>query len=82
MVGSFKRARGDARVNSNVCMYGWMCTAGTYIYSYRCTRRRQPRVLRLCASVFCAFRARVQTVQQGEAHEMKQAPFAVKGKGG
>jgi hypothetical protein len=24
----------------------------------------------------------VQTVQQGEAHEMKQAPFAVKGKGG
>ena len=80
MVGSFKRARGDARVNSNVCMYRCMCTAGTYIYSN--TRRRQPRVLRLCASVFCAFRARVQTVQQGEAHEMKQAPFAVKGKGG
>ena len=81
MVGSFKRARGDARVNSNVCMYRWMCTAACkYIYSN--TRRRQPRVLRLCASVFCAFRARVKTVQQGEAHEMKQAPFAVKGKGG
>jgi hypothetical protein len=43
--------------------------------------------LRACVhSCVCVFRACVraclQIVQQGEAHEMKQAPFAVKGKGG
>ena len=43
MVGSFKRARGDVRVNKNVCMYGWMCTTGT------CIATRQGDNLYVCA---------------------------------
>ena len=80
-----------------VCMYVCVCMCVcvcvcVYVDMYGCVQQvhveqREKETLSTCARAcvqarVCLFRACVQIVQQGEAHEMKQAPFAVKGKGG